>query len=42
MKEVQIMKTSKDKVIRSGTIVKNKIRIAPKRRVQHIWNICVY
>ena len=29
MKEVQIIKASKDKVIRSGAVVKNKIRVAP-------------
>lgn len=33
MKEVQIIKASKDKVIRSDTIVKNKIRVAPYARV---------
>lgn len=33
MKEVQIIKASKDKVIRSGTTIKNKIRVAPYARV---------
>lgn len=33
MKEVQIIKASKDKVIRSGAIIKNKIRVAPYARV---------
>lgn len=33
MKEVQIIKASKDKVIRSGTIIKNKIRVAPYARI---------
>ena len=33
MKEVQIIKASKDKVIRSGAVVKNKIRVAPYARV---------
>ena len=28
MKEVQVIKSSKDKVIRSGAVVKNKIRVA--------------
>ena len=33
MKEVQIIKASKDRVIRSGAIIKNKIRVAPYARV---------
>jgi DNA invertase Pin-like site-specific DNA recombinase len=33
MKEVQIIKASKDKVIRSGATIKNKIRVAPYARV---------
>ena len=33
MQEVQIIKASKDKVIRSGAVVKNKIRVAPYARV---------
>lgn len=33
MKEVQIIKASKDKIIRSGAIIKNKIRVAPYARV---------
>lgn len=33
MKEVQIIKVSKDKVIRSGAIIKNKIRVVPYARV---------
>ena len=34
MKEVQIIKASKDKVIRSGAIIKNKIRVAPLKMEQ--------
>ena len=33
MQEVQIIKASKDKVIRSGAFVKNKIRVTPYARV---------
>lgn len=33
MKEAQIIKASKDKVIRSGVAIKNKIRVTPYARV---------